>query len=148
MNVIFLASLNPSQAPFALLPDFVRCPLSCLLHANPHIPYRRNSGKDPTWWGDLKFPHPSNTAVLRTEDFEFQESGCRVTEMSPGAQGDNLVGQWATSTNKSKQTWWRVQNIARSRGIKQPESQQPRAHNALQRTPPEGPGPGQSLTLL
>ena len=24
---------------------------------------------------DLKFPHPSNTAVLRPKDFEFQESG-------------------------------------------------------------------------
>ena len=35
-----------------------------------------------------------------------------------------------------------------SREIKQPESQKQRASNTLQKTPPEGPGPGQCMTPL
>ena len=39
------------------------------------------------YW-DLKFPCPSNTAVLRPEDLEFQESGLQSDRnISRGPQG-------------------------------------------------------------
>ena len=54
----------------------------------------------------------------------------------------------ANSRNKSKHTWWRVQNITTTRKIKEPKSQQKRASNTLQETPPEGPGPRQRMILF
>ena len=51
--------------------------------------------------------------------------------------------QW---TNQS--TPGGVQSIITNREIKQQESQQQTASNTIQKTPPEGPGPGQCMTPL
>ena len=50
--------------------------------------------------GGANFPPPSNSAVLRSEHLEFQESGLQ----SDSVHGDSLAGQGISSMNKSKHT--------------------------------------------
>ena len=66
---------------------------------------------------DPKFSHPSNTAVLRPKDFEFQESGLQ----NPVAHRDNLAGHRCMIMN-----WERENRQGRHAGEGSPSAERQR----------------------
>ena len=50
-------------------------------------------------YGHLKFPSPSNTAVLRPKDFEFQQSRLQSDKDVSRTHGDNLAGHRCVIAN-------------------------------------------------